>query len=135
MDLKALRSMGIALIACIVFVWLPLWYVLSRGPSQQEQIETLRVGIAEYKAQNEADRRAFDSKVQGLMKEIKDLQKNLGVQKTLLIQAKGRSLNADQDIQKMVDAAVRAEPIRPIHGEAELMERARNAGLKSVVLR
>lgn len=94
----------------------------------QQQVEQLK------DAQSK-DRLAVANRLVHVKKEIDDLTKNVLVFKRLMIEKKGKTLNADQDIQKMVEEALHEEPVRAIKTDVELVERARAIGLKTVVLK
>jgi hypothetical protein len=108
------------------------WLGGGRGATQADQLTAIKAELDGLKKQDRDDWMAINSRIESLKKEIVDVRKNLLFLKSDVVKAKGHTLNADQDIQKAVETALVSEPIKPIKGEQELMDRAMGLGLKTV---
>ena len=110
--------------------WLAAWQVWE-AVAPKPAAET----VAKDQAGMQGQLRYLDSQMDGLKKEVADLKKAVQIYKRAVLEAKGRVLNADQDIHKFVESALKEEPVQAIRGDADLLERAKAMGLKSVVLK
>jgi hypothetical protein len=104
-----------------------VWEVVAPKPAAET--------VAKDQAVMQGQLNYVQSQMDGLKKEVADLKKAVQIYKRAVLEAKGRVLNADQDIHKFVEAALKDEPVQAIKSDADLLERARAVGLKSVVLK
>lgn len=120
--------LGVAVVLC---GWMVAWLLWPRDVPPVEPEHPAR---AEQQAmQDQLD--SLRGELDGLKKEVVDLRKLVKIYKHQVLAAKGKVLNADQDIQRMVETALREEPVRAIGDDADLVRRAKLLGLNQVVVR
>lgn len=129
-DAMTTKTMVITGVLVVLCGWLAAWEVLE-VVAPKPKVDAVLMNQAGIQGQL----RYLDSQMDGLKKEVADLKKAVQVYKRAVLEAKGKVLNADQDIHKFVEAALKEEPVQAIKGDADLLQRARAVGLKSVVLK
>jgi hypothetical protein len=143
MNWKTMLLTGVVVVLCGWLAAWQVWEVVAPKPDEpmheqavmMKQIQSLRDELKALKQSAEKDHEEYVSQVASMKKQLEDQRKYLLIYKKDRIAAKGPTLNADQDIHKFVQDALKEEPVQPIKGDADLLERARAVGLKSVVLK
>lgn len=120
------------IVAIVVSVcgWLVVWQVwgwVSPKPSV-EMVTKEQAGL-------QRQLNYVQSQMDGLKKEVADLGKVVKIYKRAVLEAKGRVLNADQDIHRFVEAALKEEPVQVIKTDNELIKRSQALGITTVVVR
>lgn len=127
MSWKTMLLTGVVVVLC---GWLAAWQVWE-AVAPKPVIET----VAKDQAGVQGQLNYVQSQMDGLKKEVADLKKEVQSYKRAVMEAKGRVLNADKNIQQFVEASLKDEPVQAIKSDAELMERAKMMGLKTVEVR
>jgi hypothetical protein len=97
-----------------------------------QKIESLRDEVKALKQTSAKDHEEYMFQIAGMKKQLEDQRKYLLIYKNESLAAKGPTLNADQDIHKFVESALREEPVREILSTPDLVERARKIGLTTL---
>jgi|CXWL01.1.fsa_nt_gi hypothetical protein len=124
------KTMLMGAVAVVICGWMAAWLVWNRDV---EVVEPVPPALAEQQAMQQ-QLNSLRGEMEGLKKEVVDLRKMVKIYKRQMLAAKGMVLNADQDIQKMVETALREEPVRLVGDDADLVRRARLLGLTTVAV-